>query len=123
MGNGIEAGAGLVLGEDPRYFRVPERSFKSRVGNAARFTFLARGENGSLGPAYARYLGIVGGNFLSNAWRVRSEANVRDALLRSSEGFAGRLAANTFAEFWPDVKKYVFHQRHRGRTAEPENAE
>jgi hypothetical protein len=123
VGNGIEASAGLVLREDPRYFRMPEQSFKSRVGNAARFTFSARGENGSLGPAYARYLGIVGGNFLSNAWRVRSEANVRDALLRSSEGFSGRLAANAFAEFWPDVKKYVFHKRNRTTQRRPDNAE
>jgi len=113
VGNAIEVGAGLALREDPRYFRAPQQPIKARMGNVVRLTFLARGENGVFGPAYARYFAISGSNFLSNAWRVRSEANTRAALLRSSEGFAGRIAANGFAEFWPDVKGYVFHARHR----------
>lgn len=112
-GNAIEASAGLMLREDPRYFRVPERSFKARLGNVVQLTFAARGGAGSFGPAYARYMAIVGSNFLSNTWRVHSEANAHDALLRSSEGFAGRMAANAFAEFWPDVKKRVFRKRDR----------
>ena len=112
-GNAMEAGVGLVLREDPRYFRVPQRAFSARVGNVARLTFLARNERGSSEPAYARYIGIVGSNFLSNAWRVPSEANAKDALLRSAEGFAGRMSANAFKEFWPDVKKYLPRKHHR----------
>jgi hypothetical protein len=50
------------------------------------------------------------GSFLSNTWRVHSEANTQDALLRVSEGFAGRLAANAFAEFWPDINRHVFRK-------------
>jgi hypothetical protein len=80
------------------------------VGNVVRLTFVARSDDGGLGPAYARYAAIVGGNFLSNTWRVHSEANVKDALLRSSEGFAGRIAANAFTEFWPDVKGHVIRK-------------
>jgi hypothetical protein len=111
VGNAIEGTAGVFLGEDPRYFGQPEQAFKSRVENTIGLTFLARTSHGSIAPAYARYLGIVGGNFLSNSWRPRSEANTHDALLRSSEGFAGRLAANAFAEFWPDVRKRIFPKR------------
>lgn len=112
-GNAIETGVGLGLREDPRYFRVPQQAFKTRVGNVGRFTFFARNESGRSEPAYARYIGIVGSNFLSNAWRVHSEANVKDAVLRSSEGFAGRMAANAFKEFWPDVKRHVFRKYNR----------
>jgi hypothetical protein len=110
--NAIEAGAGLLLREDPRYFRVPDRSFKARFGIVAQQTFTARNPDGSFGPAYARYAAIVGSNFLSNTWREHSEANAQHALVRSLEGFAGRMAANAFTEFWPDIKKYVFHKRH-----------
>jgi hypothetical protein len=109
-GNAIEAGAGLILREDPRYFRVPDRPFMARVGNIVRLTFAARGARGSFGPAYARYMAILGDNFLSNTWRVHSEANSHDALLRTSEGFGGLLAANAFEEFWPDIKRRVFHR-------------
>jgi hypothetical protein len=108
-GNAIEAGAGLILREDPRYFRVPDRPFKARVGNVLRVTIAARGGHGGFGPAYARYMAIIGNNLVSNSWRPHSEANAHDALLRSSEGFGGLLAGNAFEEFWLDVKKRVFH--------------
>ena len=116
--NAMEAGTSLILREDPRYFRVPQRRFKSRVGNVARLTFVAREESGRFEPAYTRYIGIVGGNFLSNSWRVPSEANTQSALLRALEGFAGRMAANAFEEFWPDVRMRVFRKHHRIRDIE-----
>ena len=110
-GNAMEAGLGLLLGEDPRYFRVQDRPFKARVENIVLLTFEARHRNGSLGPAYARYVAISGNNFLSNAWRVHSDSNVQNALLRTAEGFAGRMAVNAIEEFWPDFKKRIFHWR------------
>ena len=36
VGNGIEAGLGEILREDPRYFRASQKPFKTRVGNCAR---------------------------------------------------------------------------------------
>jgi hypothetical protein len=110
-GDAIEASAGLILREDPRYFRVPDRPFNARIKNVVRLTFAARSEDGSFGPAYARCTAILGSNFLSNTWRVHSEANAHDALLRASGGFAGRMAANAFEEFWPDIKKRIFRKR------------
>jgi hypothetical protein len=56
-------------------------------------------------------MALVGNNFVSNTWRVNSEANTHDALLRTSEGFGGHLAGNAFEEFWPDIKKRIFHRR------------
>ena len=100
-----------MLREDPRYFRVPSRHFKARIGNVAQLTFTARNDNGGFGPAYARYGAIVGGNFLSNTWREHSEADAQHALVRSLEGFGGRMATNAFSEFWPDTKKHVFRTR------------
>jgi hypothetical protein len=109
-GNAIEAGAGLLLREDPRYFRVPDRTFTARVANVVRLTVAARGGHGSFGPAYARCMALFGNNLVSNIWRPHSEANTHDALIRSSEGFGGLLAGNAFEEFWPDVKKRVLHK-------------
>jgi hypothetical protein len=117
VGNGIEIAIGLSRGEDPRYFPVSQEALKHRIGHLARLTFLARGRHGNFEPAYARYIGIVGSNFLSNTWRVHSEANAKDALVRSSQGFAGRMTANAFAEFWPDLKNYLFGKHSRVVTA------
>jgi len=113
-GNAMEASVGALWGEDPRYFRVPDENLKARVTNVARLTFLARHEDGSFQLAYARYIAISGNNFLSNEWRVHSEANAQDAILRIGEGFAGRMAANAFEEFWPDIKRRARHRTHRG---------
>ena len=88
-----------------------DRPFKARVGNVVRLTIVARRDDGSYGPAYARYIAIGGNNILSNTWRVHSEANLQNALLRTVEGFAGRMAVNVFEEFWPNVKKRVFHNQ------------
>jgi hypothetical protein len=109
-GNAIEASAGALWGEDPRYFRVPGESFKRRFSNAIELTFVARKRDGHFAPAYARYIAIAGNNFLSNTWRVDSEANTHDAVIRTADGFAGRLASNLFEEFWPDIKNLVFHR-------------
>jgi hypothetical protein len=111
-GNAIEASVGALWGEDPRYFRVPDQPFKRRIGNAVKLTFVARRRDGYFKPAYARYMAISGNNFLSNTWRVDSEANNHDAVIRTADGFAGRFASNLFEEFWPDIKNLVFHRSH-----------
>ena len=108
--NTIEAGLGAVWGEDPRYFRDhPGAPFRERVGHVIKLTFMAENRQGVLMPAYARYAGIVGGNFLSNTWRPDSEANTEHAMERVGLGFLGRMSKNAFIEFWPDVKRRVFH--------------
>jgi hypothetical protein len=109
-GNAIEAGLGLLLGEDPRYFSARGLPFKSRFVNAVRLTFFARHEDGTFGPAYARYAGMYGDNFFSNRWHGSGKANAEDAFLQAAEGFAAEMAANAFKEFWPSVKKHVFHR-------------
>lgn len=110
-GNAMEAGLGALWGEDPRYFRATGEPFKGRVKNIVVMTFAARRSGGNLAPAYARYVGNVGNNFLSNTWRADSQAGVSDACIRIVWGVAGRMGSNAFAEFWPDARKYIFHRK------------
>ena len=109
-GNAIEASLGFVWSEDPRYFVSPDRKFMRRVSHAADLTFRARRADGKLYPAYARYVGNVGNNFLSNTWRVDSESTVESALTRTFLGFAGKFGSNVFEEFWPDVRTQLKKQ-------------
>jgi hypothetical protein len=109
-GNAMEAEFGALWGEDPRYFRTKGQPFKGRIRNVVVMTFAARRGDGDVAPAYARYLGIAGNNFLSNTWRADSESGVGDACLRIALGFAGRMSSNAFAEFWPSVRKRLFHR-------------
>ena len=111
-GNAMEASLGAVWGEDPRYPRAAGQPFAKRVRQVVRMTFLARSADGGSMPAYARYAAIAGNNFLSNTWRVSSEADTQNALTRIGWGFGGRMASNAFREFWPSVRGAI-GRRHR----------
>jgi hypothetical protein len=104
-GNAIEAGLGTIWNEDPRYVPSTETRPWPRLRHAAAEVFLAPRADGHQAPAFARYSGIVGGNFISNSWRVPSESTVTAALTRSALGFAGRFASNLFDEFWKDIRR------------------
>ena len=112
ISNAMEAGLGALWGEDPRYFRVPEKPFSGRLRNVIKQTFMARRGAGQFSPAFARYMAFSGNNFLSNAWRADSEADTQHALSRTGWAFAGRMASNAYEEFWPDVKAHLFHRSH-----------
>lgn len=101
--NAIEVGLGSLRDEDPRYPASGRGKVWSRVGNAAKYTFVAKRSDGTTTLAYSRYAGITGGNFLSNAWRAESESNTGAAMQRTGLGFVGRFVSNLFDEFWPDV--------------------
>jgi hypothetical protein len=103
-GNAIEAGLGAVWGEDPRYVRSMDNRPVPRLRHAAAMVLTARRADGHLAPAFARYSGIVGNNFISNTWRVSSESSVSAAPTRSALGFAGKFASNVFDEFWQDIQ-------------------
>src|SRR5712691_9393437 len=68
-GNAMEASLGALWSEDPRYFLSPRRGFVTRVKYVIRTTFVAPHRDGTWHLAYARYIGNVGNNFLSNTWR------------------------------------------------------
>jgi hypothetical protein len=97
----IEAGAGSLWGEDPRYDRASGRTFKDRAKHVIRMTFMAHNKDGRDRPAYARYMGIAGGNLLANTWLPDSENSVGDAFERIGYSFLSRMGGNAFKEFRP----------------------
>ncbi len=112
VSNGMEASLSELWGEDPRYIPARGQPFKYRVTHVIKMTFLAENAEGKSTPALARYVAIPASNFLSNSWRADSEANTAHALVRTTFGFLGRMSSNAFDEFWPDVKRLVFHRNH-----------
>jgi hypothetical protein len=109
-GNAIEATLGAAWGEDPRYFHTVHAPFGERVKNIIDLTFRAYRPDGERHLAYARYVATAGNNFLSNTWRVESEADWQHALLRTAEGFGARALGNAFSEFVPEVWRRVRRQ-------------
>ncbi len=110
-GNAIEATLGAAWGEDPRYFHTVHAPFGERVKNIVDLTFRAYHRDGERHPAYARYIATFGNNFLSNTWRVQSEADWQHAMTRSAEGFGARALGNVFSEFVPEVWRRVVRKQ------------
>lgn len=109
--NVAEAGLGMIWGEDPRYHRT-EGTFRGRFNRTLKMTFLTEHTDGSLAPAYARYIAIGGTNVLSDAWRPNGDRDAVNTISRIGMGFGGRLLGNMWEEFWPDVKSRVFGNKH-----------
>jgi len=102
--NVAEATLGTIWREDPRYHRDPlEESYGKRFGRTVKMTFLSD-RDGSMIPAYARYIAIAGTNVLSDTWRPDSDRGPVNTISRIGMGFGGRLLGNMWEEFWPDVK-------------------
>lgn len=107
-GNAMEASLGALWGEDPRYFPSRRQGVVPRAKYVIRSAFVAPHRDGRWHPAYARFVGNVGNNFLSNTWRAPSENGTGSALVRIVWGVLGNMASNAWAEFSPDVKRKVF---------------
>lgn len=105
--NTLEAGVGAFWGEDPRYHRADSTRPRSRLGHVARMTFMAENREGDEKLAYARYIGIGGGNALADLWRPDSERTASNTMIRIGEGFGGRFLCNLWDEFWPDLKGHM----------------
>ena len=113
-GNAIQATVGSLWREDPRYFHAAGQPFGARVKNIVDLTFRAYQADGERHPAYARFLGTFGNNFLSNTWRAQSDADWQHALIRSGEGLASRALSNAVSEFFPEA-----WQKLRGQHSNP----
>jgi hypothetical protein len=101
----MEAELGAVWGEDPRYRRSTATSFKGRTWHAVKTAFLSYDRNGNAMPAYARFIAVPASNVIANSWRPESQRTFGETSTRISLGFISRIAANSFAEFWPDIRR------------------
>lgn len=101
----MEAELGALWGENPRYRRATATSPKGRAWHAVKTAFLSYDRSGNVMPAYARFIAVPASNVIANSWRPDSQRTVGQTTGRISLGFVSRIAANSFAEFWPDIRR------------------
>jgi hypothetical protein len=103
----MEAELGALWGEDPRYRRSTSTSAKGRAWHALKTAFQSYDRDGNTMPAYARFIAIPASNVLANTWRPESQRTAGETTTRISLGIFSRIAANSFAEFWPDIRRLI----------------
>lgn len=102
----------VLLHQDPRYFRKGSGSFSSRLLWALASTVICKNDNGKLSPNYSNVLGNIAAGGISNLYYPSTDRGAaltfERAFTVSAEGALGAV----FVEFWPDISKKLFPQRH-----------
>jgi hypothetical protein len=89
--------------EDPRYFYSHKTNNWERTKYAIVHTFEVHNDNGSMMPAYSRFIGDFGGPLLAQTWRPGG-FNGTDALRSSGISIGMGIGMTIALEYWPDVK-------------------
>ncbi len=105
----IQVGAEIMLKEDPRYFASGRSGIWQRTRYAAGQTFISHRDAGGIRPAYSRFVGTVAGVCVSRQWYPDSDRKAEDYVSSSAISMVLDIARNVFNEFWPDVKRLLFH--------------
>jgi len=109
ISNTLEAGLGAIWGERADYIRKGTGGVKPRLGYALKTVFLAHHADGHLEFAWARLAGNSVNNVIENTWLPPSATTAQQTVWRSASGFGTRALGNVWEEFWPDVKRKLFH--------------
>jgi hypothetical protein len=114
ISSSIEAELGSLWGEDPRFLRSSRHERLARVRHAVASVAMARRGDGHRAPAWGRFAGRVAGSVIENTWLPPSAATRSQTTARVATGFGGKLAANLWSEFWPDLRRRLPLQKLRG---------
>jgi hypothetical protein len=105
----IAFGVRAFSGEDPRYSACRESGIWKRSKHAVTSTFVVRGRNGHLMPAYSRFVADYATPFIAERWQP-DRYHASHALTVGSSGIGVAIASNLGSEFWPDIRRrFVRH--------------
>ena len=101
-----------VLQEDPRYFRKgPSAGLFERVGDSLKQTVFTRRDSGGATFNGSNFLGMAAGIGISNIYYPPASRRGSVMLGRVFTGLTGDVMGNLMSEFWPDVRKKLFHKK------------
>src|SRR5215510_13985283 len=96
--------------EDPRYYQMGKGGFWRRSYHAVNRLFVTRTDSGKERFNYSESIGNAAAAALSNIYHVPSDRTAS----RNATTFAFLIiydgAANGLKEFWPDIRRKVFHK-------------
>jgi hypothetical protein len=109
--NIVGFGLDSALHQDPRYYRSTETGTWPRMKHAFRGTILTHTDKGTETFATWRFGSAYGAAFISNEWYPDRLNTVKLGLAEGSTQLGWDLLQNLSSEFWPDVKKKLFHRK------------
>jgi len=107
----IEGGVQAIHKEDPRYFRLGEGSFVHRLKYSLIATFWVPKPGGGHTFAYSVPAGVYGSWAIATRWNPPDLQTPWKIVQWGSVGMGVKVSANSFREFWPDIKFRVFKKK------------
>lgn len=102
-----------LLRQDPRYFPAPGNyGFRHRVGYAMSRVLFTRSDAGRTTVNSSRILGSLASEAAANTYRVYGNRDFPATLQRTGASLASDAGMNILHEFWPDIRRKVFHRKH-----------
>jgi hypothetical protein len=98
-----------LLHEDPRYFASGRSGIWSRALYAASEEFWVRKDSGGDRIGYTRFIGAFSAAYVSRQWHPDSYHTASDYLTAGLQSIGIDAAKNIWTEFWPDIKRQLFH--------------
>jgi len=100
-----------VLRQDPRYFPAPGTyGLRRRVGYAMTRVLFTRSDAGRTINS-SRILGSLASEAAANTCRAYGDRDLPATLQRTGSSLASDAGMNILREFWPDIRRKVFHRK------------
>ncbi len=108
-----------MLHEDPRYYQLSHGSVGHRAFYAIDRLFVTRTDSGNMRFNYSEVVGNAVAAGISNVYHAPEDRTVG-----RNVGTLGMLimwdgVSNEMKEFWPDIRRKVFHKHDPGAASEP----
>ena len=108
---GLAFGLDSALHQDPRYYRSHSTGFWPRTKHALRGTIFTRTDSGGETFSTWRVGSAYGAAFTSELWYPDRYHTLHHGLAGGSTRLGWDVVRNMIAEFWPDMKKKMFHRK------------
>jgi hypothetical protein len=99
-----------LLKQDPRYFRAPGLPFFKRVMYSVSRVVITRADNGSQTFNASRVLGGAASQAISDLYVPGQRQGLRPVANRVTFDLARDAGFNLLHEFWPDLRRKLFHR-------------
>jgi len=108
----------MMARQDPRFKRKGREGFLPRLFGAASQVVNTIDDDGDPAFNYSQVLGTVVSASIANAYYPPESRGMRRTANRAVNGLGGAAGANVLREFWPDVKRMLFHRKVSQREVE-----
>ena len=102
----------ILFKEDPRYFRLGHGSVWHRLGYSLAQEFSAKSDRGTRMFKWSEPLGTFTSSALSNLYYPPASRGFGLTMTRAATSFLWDFTGELPDEFWPDVKRRLFHRTH-----------